>query len=266
MKDKTKFNAQEYWETRLHKKLSLGSVGYIGLGDSFNYWAYNVRKSIFRTIATDLLGEFTTKRVLDIGCGSGFYVERWKEQGVTDLTGIDITQVAVDRLKQNYPEYSFFQADIGSDIATISQHQFDVISAFDIFFHITDDENFKKAIQNVYSLLKPNSYLIFSDFFVNSTIKVAEHVVFRSLDSIEATLRNNGLEIIKRRPMLFFMNEPLDSTSRFIKLFWRIISHVVSKSERVGFLTGALLFPLEILFTRFAKESPTTEILICKKP
>ena len=60
------------------------------------------------------------------------------------------------------------------------------------------------------------------------------------------------------------MNDPIDSQNPLLKLYWNIISRIV-KYEILGLVIGASLYPLELMLTKFAKESPSTEIMICKK-
>ncbi len=45
------------------------------------------------------------KRLLDLGCGTGLELEEiWNDQPQVQVTGIDLTQSMLDRLRQNYPD------------------------------------------------------------------------------------------------------------------------------------------------------------------
>ncbi len=66
--------------------------------------------------------------------------------------------------------------------------------------------------------------------------------------------------------MFVMMNQPLDTTSRLHIFAWRAFTYPVRKSEAVGYLMGSMLYPFELLLTAALRESPTTEIMICRKP
>ncbi|MBT4483617.1 MAG: class I SAM-dependent methyltransferase [Candidatus Latescibacteria bacterium] len=57
-------------------------------------------------VETNLKG----KNVLDIGCGTGYFVEWYLEQGA-NVCGIDITSISVERLKQKH-QSEFYTQDI----------------------------------------------------------------------------------------------------------------------------------------------------------
>ena len=75
----TTFNPQEYWEKRLEKSFDLHGVGDIGLGINYNNCLYKIRKFAFHQLMKSLKINFSEVKVMDIGSGTGFYIERWKE-------------------------------------------------------------------------------------------------------------------------------------------------------------------------------------------
>ncbi len=89
--------------------------------------------------------------------------------------------------------------------------------------------------------------------------------VNRSLSQIEEILLETGFQIVKRIPQSVIMNSPADSENRLHELFWLAKVSLIQKSEFLGFLLGALQYPLELVLISLLKESPTTEIMICKK-
>src|SRR4051794_9078605 len=107
------FDPERYWSDRLSQTFSLGGVGWLGLGESFNRWMYAVRRRVF---ARTLRGRVESHaRVLDVGSGTGFYVALWRELGVKDVTGSDLTNVAVERLEDRFPGLRFEQLDISAE-------------------------------------------------------------------------------------------------------------------------------------------------------
>jgi SAM-dependent methyltransferase len=226
---------------------------------------YRVRKRVFRRNVGRLPVDFSQANVLDIGSGVGFYIERWKELGVKHITGADITQVVVQRLSHKYPDSKFVQVDIGGDDAALEGYTFDIISTFDVLFHIVDDARFARAIQNIAARLKPGGLFIFSDNFLHGEPVRVPIQVSRALTDIEQLLRENNLEVVERRPMFVLMANPIDSNNTFLKLFWRLVAGLAARSEALGFMIGAILYPVELLCTALLRESPTTEMMICRK-
>ena len=249
----------------MEKNYGLHGVGYIGLSKQYNNWLYKIKKTVFlRKIQSHNL-DYPNCDILDVGSGTGFYIDRWKEIGVRNIVGTDITSVAVENLRSKHPDVDFHQIDVGTNVQAIENLRFDVVSAFDVLYHIVDDIKYEKAISNISFLLKPNGLFIWSDNFLHNKTVRATHQVSRSLLSIEKLLDASGFEILERSPMFYIMNGPIDTNNHLNKIFWKIISLSVSRSEFIGYVIGALLYPFELMLTLFTKESPSTEIMICKK-
>jgi SAM-dependent methyltransferase len=255
----------EYWEDRLAKQFELEGVGFLGLGRQYNAWLYRVRSCVFRQAVKTYQTDLHHASVLDVGAGTGFYVDKWKALGVRSLVGIDLTQTSVERLRYKFPEYEFWQADIGGSVNPLPDRSFDVISAFDVLFHILDDDNYERALDNIHKLLKPGGLFVFSENFLHRDKKESAHQVSRRLDTILRCLTDTGFAIVARSPMLYLMNAPIDSDSRLLHVFWRAVRAIVSRSEVAGLVLGGLLFPTELILVQCARESPTTEIMVCRK-
>ena len=266
-RDSEPFNPQNYWEERLRRDFGPGSVGCVGMGKGYNLWLYRVRRKVFFRIVASLDIDFRQANVIDIGSGTGFYIERWKEVGVKKMVGTDITQVSVRNLQRKYPSDQFYQVDIGDPKVILPQQgQYDVVSAFDILFHIVDDEHYRKAIQNIYGLLRPGGWFIFSDNFLHHGTERAQNQVSRSLEDITGILMEIGFRVVRRTPMFILMNDPVDQPCLFFKWAWIIFAALVHKMNFLGEIYGVVLYPWELFLTKYLKESPTTEIMICRKP
>jgi predicted RNA methylase len=100
-------------ERRLTKHQGLEGVGFVQLGDAFNRWAYRVRGEVFSRKVRALALDLRQARVIDIGSGTGFYIRQWERLGAEEITGVDITQVAVRSLTQTFPRSRFLTADVG---------------------------------------------------------------------------------------------------------------------------------------------------------
>jgi hypothetical protein len=88
--------------------------------------------------------------------------------------------------------------------------------------------------------------------------------VDRSLMDIEQILYKTGFQIMNRVPEFVIMNNPVDAHN-LQSLFWLGMMLPVQKSEFIGSIYGAFLYPVEVFLTSLIKESPTTEIMVCRK-
>ncbi len=259
-----KFNPQDYWEKRLEKSFNLHGVGDISLGVNYNNYLYEIRKYAFHHMMKNLKLNFSSVQVMDIGSGTGFYIERWKELVVKSIHGTDITNVVVKNLSKQFPDSSFSQLDIGEKIENPTPTH-DIISAFDVLFHIVDDTRFEQAISNIHGLLNEGGHFVISDNFVHGETKRMEHQIIRSHSYMSQTIENAGFKLIKTSPMFVLMNDPVDTKNRFIKkLFW-LITKYVSKSEGMGKFIGSILKPIEKILISLKNESPSTEIKLYQK-
>src|SRR5262245_9174722 len=113
------YPAREYWESRLNQKWGLHGVGHISYGKPYNTWLYRVRRQVFlRSFASlSLRAEQTV--VLDIGSGTGFWLDVWKSLQVRDLVGSDMTSTAVNGLRNSYPDATIRQLDISDPAAIV---------------------------------------------------------------------------------------------------------------------------------------------------
>ena len=262
-KPRTEFDPERYWSDRLETTFSLEGVGWLGLGEPYNRWMYRVRRVVFRRAVRGRM-DFERARVLDVGSGTGFYIGLWRELGVPEITGSDLAHVAVERLRARYPGVRFVQADISAETIPL-EGRFDAISAMDMLFHLLDNEAYARALRNLVNLLAQDGRLIFTENLLHGEAQRSDSQLNRRLADVEELLRGAGLEIELRRPVFVLMNNPIDSTSRSLQRVWTAINLLVRRGPRWGYVVGAALFPLEIALTRFAREGPSIEIVVCRK-
>ncbi len=271
-----RFNSGEYWERRLREHYTLAGVGYLRLGRRYNEWMYRVRGEVFdRVVAEIAAGKWGPgppghgwrgADVLDVGAGTGFYMERWIRFGAQVL-GMDFTPAAIEGLSIRFPGARLVQADIGGSLEPISVRMgsFQAVSAFDVLFHIMDDAAYARSFQNIASLLRPGGWLLWSDNFIRGGAVRAPHQASRPLAESLRVVEAAGFEVLGRVPMFVLMNYPADSRSRLARWAWTAMVAPAMVAEPLGWLTGALLFPIERRLVRRVKESPSTELMVCRK-
>jgi SAM-dependent methyltransferase len=271
----TPFDNRKYWEARLRKHYSLAGVGYLGLGRRFNEWMYRVRGEVFDRVVQGLrpgsgersaVSGWSDAEVLDVGAGTGFYVDRWQKLGAR-VTGLDLTEVAVEELSRCFPSARFVRADIGRELdgVPLAPGSFDAVSAFDVLFHIVDDAEYARAFSNIASMLKPGGWFLWSDNFLRHPTERSTHQVSRTLAESTRCVEAAGFEVVDRVPMFVLMNYPADTTSTLARWAWKVMVAPVVVAELFGWVLGALLYPFERALVRAKRESPSTELMICRK-
>jgi SAM-dependent methyltransferase len=258
------FDPAHYWEQRLSDRYTLGSVGWSSLGEAFNRWSYAVRRRVFDRFVRTVLADSTPVRALDVGSGTGVYVEAWQRLGVREITGCDLTAAAVEQLKLNFPRASFHKVDIGDETPSLPAARYDAISIIDVLFHIVDDERYVQALRNLTALLSPDGILVFTENYLPEQVR-GEHQVSRTKAHIEALLSQVGLTPVRQRPVFFLMNTPIAVHSRALHAWWGLVTKVVRRHETIGWVVGAMLFPIEVALSRILRKGPSTIMVACRR-
>ncbi|SNR76963.1 Methyltransferase domain-containing protein [Haloechinothrix alba] len=258
------FDARRYWDKRLKRRWSLHGVGMVKLSHRYNRWMYRVRRFVFRRTVRTLPVDVRSSAVVDIGSGTGFYIALWQRLGARSVNGVDIADSAVERLRTKFPDVRFERVDV-SDELPFREGEFDIVSAFDVLFHIVDDERYEQALVNIHKLLGPDGWFVFSEHFVSRKKLGAKHYVSRSREEIGDLVQRAGFDVVSRRPGFVLMAPPYGSNHRWRWLLWNRVQLPVMKRERLGGVLGAVMFPIELLLTRVRRRTPSMEIVVCRK-
>lgn len=251
---------RDFWERRLAGDWTESGVGYRALGRPFNTWMYRVRQEVFLREAARL--DPGGRKVLDVGSGTGFYVRQWGRLGAGEITGCDVTDAAVERLRSRFPEYRFTRQD-AADLDTWKAGTFDLVSCMDVLFHITDDARYVRALEEFARVLGPGGGLIMSENCLQRTEQRGQRQVNRTLGWISQALDRAGFDVVRRVPMLMLMNAQVDAPLAWRKV-WGGMLRAAAVTPPTGWLAGAALYPLERRLVRDREESPTTELLVCR--
>ncbi len=257
-----RFDPEAYWDERLRTSTGLTGVGYLGLGEPFNRWMYRVRRKVFHRVARTHLPTTGGLHVLDIGSGTGQYLEAWRDLGAARIVGSDITATAVERLSRAMPDVQVLRMDV-SDRAALPDARFDAITCMDVLFHVVDDAKLEQALANLRLLLKPGGVLFLSDIFVHGRDHKQEHFTTRSLATYTAALERNGLRVVRRHPVFHLLNRPLDSDSPLLHRWWGLVMRVCKWHPALGGALAAAVYPLELLLVRMRREGVSAEIMVC---
>lgn len=259
------FDPDQFWEGMHVQYHGFEAVGFVGLGAGFNFWMYHVRRHVLRRALARAGVSLEGATVFEVGAGTGFYVRRWLELGAAHVSGIDLSATAVEALRAEFPTVEFVHGDIAEPPEASYSRRYDLVSSFDVLYHIVDDARFVRALANIGELTRPGGHLLLSDNFLHGPAIRGREQVSRSLMEIDDALEAAGFETVLRLPMFFLMNNPIDSQSHFLRRSWRAIQRICYRSQTAGAVLGAVLFPLELLLTAVASEGPSTELVVCRR-
>jgi len=96
------------------------------------------------------------KKILDLGCGDGFLMQKIKRNNNT-VFGIDIASKALEKSQKK--GLSVFDLDLNTNWSKGMEEHFDSVVAGEIIEHIFDTDLF---LNNIYKVLKKNGTLILS--------------------------------------------------------------------------------------------------------
>ncbi len=97
-------------------------------------------------------------KVLDAGCGNGFFLQHLVKMGY-DVSGIELDTSGVDCARKLMPNNRIENASIYDDVYGIFKEKFDAIVSLEVVEHLYDPKTFVKQMKNC---LKPGGIFILS--------------------------------------------------------------------------------------------------------
>jgi SAM-dependent methyltransferase len=121
--------------------------------------------------------------LLDYGCGNGLYIDLWKRAFQTsEMYFCDVSSVAIEQLKDRYPEFSSNVAVVRDNRAPFEDNFFDVILSVEVMEHVEDLDAY---LNDIHRLLKPGGTFIWTTPCGN--ILSVEHIYSLLTCQIEET-------------------------------------------------------------------------------
>jgi SAM-dependent methyltransferase len=266
------YDPRAYWEQRFAQDFSLGAAGHIGLGEEFNMWVYRIRAKTLRRVIKNLGIDLHGKKVLDIGCGTGFWVDYWLRQGAEAITGMDIAETSIRGLRERYPLHKFVVCDIQQQWPV--EGKFDIISAFAVLNHIVDEKGFDAAIASISRSLAPGGYLFISDGFLKRGPLGGGMVCWRTFDRYHKALLAQDIEVVGVFPLAVFIDTAcgmeftrLRWINWSINRIWHRVTRPCLESKKLGSLCrglGLSWFCIDQILLRFLKDGPSMKLMVAR--
>ncbi len=162
------------------------------LDEQKSYWKYWQRTRTVSEYARqrsesvlDLLRalRLDSPRILDLGCGTGWFTEQLTELGVA--TGLDLNDEAMDEAQRRRPDITFIGGDVFNQ--RLEAGSYDVVVSLQVVAHVIDQSGFMRRIAE---LLAPGGYLVIStnNRFVMNRLGSADGGSHQSMGHIEKWL------------------------------------------------------------------------------
>lgn len=167
-----------------------------------SFWVSS-RNRLFKSIVQRHLVPTGKTKFLDIGCGTGNFIQQIAQNKNLEITGSEIYLKGLVYAKNNLPSIDFVQFDVTK--GTLGE-QFNIITAFDVIEHI---ENDNAALSNISQMLNKDGVLIVSVpqhmFLWSKLDEIVKHKRRYSRRDLVAKLKANGFDIDYVTSFLFIL-------------------------------------------------------------
>lgn len=256
-----------YWNRR-YETIDATKSGHIDLPAEYNEWLYRRKQAHVRRAVDTVGGSLRDARMLEIAAGSGAWMTFWKQQGVSDYCGIDLSARAIEGLRERFPGCRFLQRDLNDlHIREAVGSGYDCVSAIDVLYYVVDDDRFRAVLADIASVMKPSALLLLHDQFLHGpTQNHGGYIRWRRLEDFEAALRAAGFEVLYRRPTFFFMVQAADFSGWSAKIMKALWDHVQRPAiERAPRLAGAIGYAVDTAICSTLKNGPSFNVMVCRR-
>ena len=142
-------------------------------------------KSI-KELLLNLVGDYTEKSILDLGCGIGIFSKEFS--GLAEnILGIDISEKCIDYAQKNNNASNIEYKVMDINNLNMLDKKFDIVFS-DMVFNYVEDYN--KLISNIYNLLNDDGIVVFSQVHPISTASIGESSWVKENDRLRFQLDN----------------------------------------------------------------------------
>jgi 2-polyprenyl-3-methyl-5-hydroxy-6-metoxy-1,4-benzoquinol methylase len=277
------FDPRHYWEERIGRHCDLEGVGCEGRNATLNQFLYKAKtRAMNRALSRLPLALASSDlRILDVGTGTGFWIDYFLAKGIESITAVDIAPAAVRFLKEKYcslETMNFVCADVGSDeFSEEARSMFGLVIAMDVLYHIIENGKFCATIRNIARVLEPGGYLFLTDILSlrrkKEAVSPQEHVRWRGLAQYKQELERKSLDIVYLAPMYTLLQSPVDAAGIFAGLlnsfYYQITCRLTSKTASTPVVIQkaylSALYGLDSLMIFSPRFGVSTKLLVAQK-
>jgi SAM-dependent methyltransferase len=240
------YDPQEYWTT-LHREASLRAVGQSGLPVGLNVWLYRIaRRNVRAFLRAHGLPGLTDLAVLDIGSGTGFWIDEWQAMGATLVDGVELVPDAVERLRERFPRSTFIVGDIADDGVLPDDERFDFVAVMNVLLHIVDDERFTAAASHIAATIRPGGRLLLAEPALTRAGSVrppraGASSVARQIEAYRAAFEASGMRQVAVGPSTVVGANPIETADpryRWYASAWKRLGRWARRFPRGAGIIG----------------------------
>lgn len=175
----------DYWQNRYERH---GDSGVGSAGD-------------LRIFKTDFINSFIKEknisRVIDFGCGDGRQIINLK---INEYLGLDVAPAAINLCREIYKtdETKSFMVYNPKSFENKNFIQADLVICLDVLYHITDEDDFKKTLRDIFSC-SSDWVILYTNTGIVPVAK-RSHIVYRdTLDYLKGLTTFKIEEIVKQK-------------------------------------------------------------------
>lgn len=197
-----------------------------------SFWVSS-RNRLFKSIVYDQMAPTGKTKFLEIGCGTGNFIQQIVENKNLEITGSEIYLKGLLYAKKNLPNVDFIQFDVTQGQIGA---EFDLVVAFDVIEHIEDDN---AALSNINRMLHKGGGLIITVpqhmFLWSKLDEIVKHKRRYSRRELMTKLQENGFDISYVTSFLFVLFPLMLISRMFDKKDDQLQSDDVALEKRVKF-------------------------------
>lgn len=202
------------------------------------HWWHRARKEIIIDAIINNIQNYNEKRLLDIGCGSGYFLSTISKY-IPNSMGIESHEYS-NKKYNNIKNCDIFNNGL-------ENNSFDIITALDVIEHIENENQFLNEIKRLLCNFHGGGKIVLTvpayQWLFTYHDVINEHCRRYSLKRLKNLLLDNGFEIEKITYFNFFLFPPF----MIVRLIHKIFNIKRVETERIGILNNILykIFNLE---------------------
>ncbi len=192
-----------YWSNRLKEGSRLAATGTRPFGEEYQRYLYRLKERSITRILRPYRDRIQDGRVLNVGCGWGYFEPMFKRMGAREVVGVDFVDETIRELKATRPEFEYHRANISEPWPVALQGRtFDLVTSIDVLYHIVHPESFTHALRNLCGACDPDGgLLMWSDAPQRKNSEAHPHCRYRTRQDYQPELERHGFIVRETMPM-----------------------------------------------------------------
>ncbi|OGH24783.1 MAG: hypothetical protein A3B47_00310 [Candidatus Levybacteria bacterium RIFCSPLOWO2_01_FULL_39_24] len=140
------------------------------------------RESLFTTYANkEQINGFlwieNQRKILEYGCGTGTSLDIFfknRQRNKYKICGVDIAQLAIDKAKENYPQFNFYKIS-NNKIPQIKNDSLDAVFMFHVLHHA---DKYQEIFREIHKKTKKGGRFLINDLTSNNPFNKLARLIF----------------------------------------------------------------------------------------